>query len=116
MLSLNTHSKVTSASLKLSFPLDSCNCCSVSLCSLNNAERIQHPNLKMTKLTEPVAITFANEDANLQGIALQNVPITRTPAESSIHTMLVVPKLARHIGELVSHILIQFAIKCPATT
>ena len=68
--------KVTSASLELSLPLDSC--CSVSLCSLNHAERVQqlHPDLKMTKLTKPVAINVANEDAVLQGIALQDVPIT----------------------------------------
>ena len=54
--------KVASARLKLSLPLDSC---SVSLCSLNHAERVQqlHPDLKTTKLTKPVAINVANEDA-----------------------------------------------------
>ena len=67
--------KVASARLKLSLPLDSC---SVSPCSLNHAERVQqlHPDLKMTKLTKPVAINVANEDAVFQGIALQDVPIT----------------------------------------
>jgi hypothetical protein len=53
--------KVKSAGVELSLPLDSC--CSVSLCSLIHAERVQqmHPDLKMTKLTKPVAINVANE-------------------------------------------------------
>jgi hypothetical protein len=69
--------KVKSAGVELSLPLDSC--CAVSLCSLIHAERVQqmHPDLKMTKLTKPVAINVANEDAVLQGIALQDIPITR---------------------------------------
>ena len=55
--------KVKSAGVELSLPLDSR--CSVSLCSLIHAERVQqmHPDLKMTKLTKPVAINVANEDA-----------------------------------------------------
>ena len=70
-----------SASLELSLALDSC--CSVSFCSLNHAERVQqlHPDLKMTKLTKPVAINVASEDAVLQGIVLQDVPITRGARE-----------------------------------
>ena len=85
----------------------------------------------MTKLTEPVAINVANEDAVLQSIALQDVPFTWGPGKSSIHTMLVVPKLAWHIlfgnnhleatGGIVkhkeriarfTHPQMQFAIKC----
>ena len=91
-----------------------------------------HPDLKITKLTKPVAINVANEDAVLQGIALQDVPITWGLGKSSIHTMLVVPKLAWHIlfgnnhleasdaivkhkERIVSftHPQMQFAIKCP---
>ena len=91
-----------------------------------------HPDLKMTKLTKPVAINVANEDAVLQAIALQDVPITWGPGKSSIHTMVVVPKLAWHIlfgnnhleatdaivkhkERIVSftHPQMQFAIKCP---
>ena len=89
--------KVKSAGIELSLPLDSC--CSVSFCSLNHAQRVQqlHPDLKMTKLTKPVAINVANEDAVLQGIALQDVPITWGPGKLSVHTMLVVPKLAWHV-------------------
>ena len=69
--------KVKSDGVELSLPLDSC--CAVSLCSLIHAERVQqmHPDLKMTKLTKPVAINVAHEDAVLQGIALQDIPITR---------------------------------------
>ena len=35
------------------------------------AQRVQqlHPDLKMTKITKPVPINVANEDAALQGIA-----------------------------------------------
>ena len=51
----------------------------------------------MTKLTKSVAISFANEDTILLGIALKDVPITWRPGESSIPTILVVPTLARHI-------------------
>jgi hypothetical protein len=124
--------KVKSAGVELSLPLDSC--CSVSLCSLIHAERVQqmHPDLKMTKLTKPVAINVANEDAVLQGIALQDIPITWGPGKSSVHTMLVVPKLAWHVlfgnnhleatdaivkhqERIVSftHPQMKFAIKCP---
>ena len=79
--------KVTSASLELSLPL------------LNHVECVQqfHPDLKMTKLTKPVAINVDNDDAVLQGIALQDFPITWGPGKSSIHTTLVLPKLACHI-------------------
>ena len=45
-----------------------------------------HPDLKMTKLTKPVVINVANEDAVLQGIALQDIPITWGPGKSSVHT------------------------------
>ena len=91
-----------------------------------------HPDLKMTKLTKPVAINVANEDAVLQGIALQDIPITWGPGKSSVHTMLVVPKLAWHVlfgnnhleatdaivkhqERIVSftHPQMKFAIKCP---
>ena len=124
--------KVKSAGTELSLPLNSC--CSVTLCSLSHAQHVQqlHPHLKITRLTKPVAINVANEDAVLQGIALQDVPINWGPGKSSVHTMLVVPKLAWHIlfgnnhleatdaivkhkERIVSfnHPQMQFAIKCP---
>ncbi len=123
--------KVKSPGIELSLPLD--RCCSVSLCSLSHAQHVQqlHPHLKMTKLTSPVAITVANEDAVLQKMALQDVSINWGPGKSSVHTMLVVPKLAWHISfgnnylkatdaivkhkeRIVSfnHPQMQFAIKC----
>ncbi|CAB4010120.1 retrovirus poly [Paramuricea clavata] len=85
--------KVKSVGVELSLPLDTC--CSVSLCSLTHAEHVQqmHLDLKMTKLTKPVAINVANEDAVLQGIRERE----RGPGKSSVHTILVVPKLAWHV-------------------
>ena len=86
--------KVQSGGIDLSLPLDSC--CSVSLCSLDHAKHMQakYPDYKWVKLPSPIPIHVANEDAELQGIGMQDVRIDWGPGKFSIHTMAVVPKLS----------------------
>ena len=119
--------------IDLSLPSDSC--CSVTLCSLEHAKHMQAkcPDYKWVKLPSPILIHVANEDAGLQGIGMQYVRIDWGPGESSIHTMLVVPKLSfpvllennhlqlcdavvSHKDSVVHlrHSTMQFKIKCPS--
>ena len=78
-------------------PLDSC--CSVSLCSLDHAKRIQEqrPHLSRVKLEQPIPVSVADNDSVLNGIPLQDVPIRWGPGKASLHSMLVVPNLSWNI-------------------
>lgn len=89
--------KVQSSNLTLDMPLDSC--CSVSLCSLDHAKRIQEqcPHLSTVRLEQPIPASVADNDSVLNGIALQDVPIQWGPGKASLHTMLVVPNLSWNI-------------------
>ena len=110
-------------------------CCSVSLCSLDYAKRIQEqcPHLSTVKLDQPIPVSVADKDIVLSGIALQDVPIQWSPGKASLHTMLVVPNLSSNIlfgnnhleatravtdhkacTVTFNHLQMQFVMKCPA--
>ena len=85
--------KVMSAGLSLPLPLDTC--CSVSIVSEKQADRVatHHPHLRFTKLEQHVPVSVAGPNSKLWAVGIMQVPIVWENGRSVTFTMLVVPNL-----------------------
>ncbi len=82
-----------SAGRSLPLPLDTC--CSVSIVSEKQADRVatHHPHLRFTKLEQHVPVSVAGPNSKLWAVGIMQVPIVWENGRSVTFTMLVVPNL-----------------------